>query len=386
MTRKTKRSAWGSLTRVDSQTWRLRYWSSGPDGYKRRSKTIRGSRLDAERARSELMLAHSDDAPCPTVGEVWRTYALPTWERMVGDGDLAAQTLAVRRSAWNRHVAPTWDAVQCDGVRPLAVQQWLDTLNYSQAKISMFVLRAVMDYAVRYEYVDHSPMRERYVMPSKSTIDRRDAGVWTLDELGEVWRAVRGEWFEAAYLLAAFGGCRVGESLGVRDTDATLADVCGVPVCMVRIDRQIPSVGAAVRDTLKNAQSHRTIAIPGRAGLRVASLAESCDTWLGGDGLGGPSTQRRLMLAWKSAGMEHPFRNLRNSYETNMRWAQRLPPWLVEPLLGHGGKGVTGQFYDRPSAEMFAEAVADAYRERPYDAGWEWADCGELTRIGTQGA
>lgn len=153
-----------------------------------------------------------------------------------------------------------------------------------------------------------------------------------------------------------------------------MRDVGGVPVCMVRIDRQVPSVGAAVKDTLKNPQSHRTIAIPGRAGLRVADLAASCATWLGGDGLGGPSTQRRLMLAWKSAGMEHPFRNLRNSYETNMRWAQRLPPWIVEPLIGHAGKGVTAQFYDRPSADMFAEAVADAYRERPYDAEWEWAD------------
>jgi hypothetical protein len=49
MTRK-KRAAWGSLTQIDSTTWRLRFWASGPDGYRRRSKTIRGTRLDAERA------------------------------------------------------------------------------------------------------------------------------------------------------------------------------------------------------------------------------------------------------------------------------------------------------------------------------------------------
>ena len=380
MPRKTKRSAWGSLTRVDSQTWRIRYWASGPDGYKRRSKTVRGSRKDAERARSELMLAHSDDAPCPTVGEVWRTYALPTWERMVGDGDLAAQTLAVRRSAWNRHVAPTWDAVQCDGVRPLAVQQWLDTLNYSQAKISMFVLRAVMDYAVRYEYVAHSPMRERYVMPSKSTIDRRDAGVWTLDELGEVWRAVRGEWFEAAYLLAAFGGLRVGESLGVRSDDVTAAVVDGQTLAMVCVERQVMNVGGRVSDALKNEQSRRTVAIPGRAGARLLALASAADGYLTGDGFGGPTKQRILKESWHraqdamDARLVHPFQNLRNSWQTNMRWSLRLPPWLIEPMMGHRVEGVTGMHYDRPDAEMFAEAVARAYAERPYDAGWEWAD------------
>lgn len=38
MPRRKKRSAWGSLTQVDAQTWRLRYWSAGPDGYRRRSK------------------------------------------------------------------------------------------------------------------------------------------------------------------------------------------------------------------------------------------------------------------------------------------------------------------------------------------------------------
>lgn len=39
--RKSKRSAWGALTQVDATTWRIRYWASGPDGYKRRSKTLR---------------------------------------------------------------------------------------------------------------------------------------------------------------------------------------------------------------------------------------------------------------------------------------------------------------------------------------------------------
>lgn len=369
-----KRSAWGALTQVDESTWRLRYWSSGPDGYKRRSRTIRGSRLDAERVRSELMLAHSEDAPCPTVGEVWERYALPAYERREKDGDMSAYTLRQYRSGWSRHASPRWADVPCDAVRPLEVQQWLDGLSYNGALQAMNVLRPTVDYAVRYGVVDANPFRERYLMPSKSGKATMDRGVWTLDELGEVWRAVHGEWLEAAFLLAAFGGCRVGEALGVRSEDVTITDVGGVPVALVAIERQVPSMGAEVRTTLKNRQSRRTIAVPGRAGLRLAELARERDGWLTGDGLGGPTTQRRLMLAWKSAAMAHPFRNLRNSYETNARWSLRLPPWVVEPLLGHGGQGVTAMYYDRPSAEMFAEMVADAYRARPYDAAWEWAD------------
>lgn len=375
-----RRSAWGAISQVDAATWRIRYWSSGPDGYRRRSKTVRGTRKDAERARAELMLAHSEDAPCPTVGEVWERWALPAYERREASGDMSSYTLRQYRSGWNRHAAPRWADVPCDAVRPLEVQQWLDGLSYNGALQAMNVLRPTLDYAVRYGTIPSNPFRERYLMPSKSGKADMDRGVWTLDELGELWRGhAVGQWWEAAFLLSAFGGCRVGESLGVRPGDVSLCDAGGVPVCMARIERQIPSTGSVPLERLKNRQSRRTIAIPGRAGLRVASLSEGCAGWLSGDGLGGPSTQRRLMLAWRAAGAEHPFRNLRNSYETNMRWALRLPPWIVEPLLGHAGQGVTAQYYDRPSAEMFADAVASAYRERPYDAGWDW-----LANFGTK--
>ena len=67
--RKHRRSAWASITEVErGERYRIRYWAKGTDGqYRRRSCTVRGTRKDAERVRSELMLEHSEDAPCPTV-------------------------------------------------------------------------------------------------------------------------------------------------------------------------------------------------------------------------------------------------------------------------------------------------------------------------------
>ena len=374
MPRRKKRSAWGALTQVDDSTWRIRYWSSGPDGYKRRSKTVRGSRLDAERARSELMLLHSDDAPCPTVAEVWESYALPDLKRRNADGDVSDGTLKQYGYAWQKHVRPVWGDVQCDAVRPLAVQQWLYGATISAAKQGIVLLRLVLDYAVRYELVTHNVAREKYLMPSASTAESRDKGVWTLDELGGVWRAVHGTWMEGAFLLAAFGGLRVGEALGVRGDDVELRTVGGVPVALVRVERQAGDKG--VTDALKTPQSRRTVAIPGRAALRLAELAAS-GGYLSGDGLGGPSTRFRLRKSWSElplGGLMHPFRNLRNSWQTNARWSLRLPPWMVEPMMGHSAQGVTGIYYDRPQADVFAEVMADAYRERPYDEGWTWLD------------
>lgn len=52
--RTRRRDAWASITEVRAgEVYRIRYWSSGPDGYRRRSETVRGTRRDAERRRTQ---------------------------------------------------------------------------------------------------------------------------------------------------------------------------------------------------------------------------------------------------------------------------------------------------------------------------------------------
>lgn len=377
-----RRAAWGSLSQVEPGVWRIRYWGKGADGqYRRRSRTVRGSRLDAERIRSELMLAHSDEAPCPTVGTVWRSYALPDMGRRVEGGDLSIRTRTAYLRAWDADVAPAWEGVPCDSVRPLAVQQWLLGLGLSQAKRALQILTLVLDYAIRYEFIDHNPARERYIMPSKSTVTPRDKGVWTLDELGGVWRAVRrhAAWMEPAFLLSAFGGCRVSESVGPLAGEVERMEVSGVPLALVPIVRQVTKE-TGVSDRLKTEGSRRTVIVPGRAALALLDAAERLDAGcpLTHDGMGGFVSRDRLNRSWRRdvipalpEGQRHIFQNLRNSWQTNCRWSLGMPPWLVEPLMGHKGKGITGQHYDRPQTLMFAETVAKAYAGHPFDAGWD---------------
>lgn len=370
---KKRRAAWGSIASAGDGVWRLRYWATDATGvYRRLSETVYGTRKDAERRRAELMLEHSEDAPCPTVGQAWERWAWPDLERRFEGGDVSLNTMRQYKSAWARHVAPTWADVPLDAVRPLTVQQWLYGLGRTQAEQGTKLLSKVMDYAVRYEVVPHNPMRERYVMPSKSTVDAQDAGVWALAELGPLWASLRGQWLEPAFLLAAFGGLRVGESLGPLASEVELRDVGGVPVALVPVVRQVGASGEAT-GRLKTPQSERTAVIAGRAALRLAELAGAAPAgWpLTNDGLGGFQSQRRLGRAWEALGAEHPFRNLRNSWQTWMRWELRVPPYLIEPMMGHRVAGVTGAHYDRPAADMFAEVVADAYRARPWDADWD---------------
>ena len=375
---RTRRSAWGSLTEVSPGVWRIRYWGKDPatGAYRRRSSTVRGSRVDAERRRAELMVEHSEDAPCPTVGKVWRDHVLPDLDARVADGDVAASSVDQYRSWWGKHAEPRWGDVACDAIRPLEVQQWLSSgLTLSQAKNAMLVCKKAMDYAVRYGWCQTNPFRERYLMPSKSTVDERDHGIWTLPELGEAWHALHGTWMEPAFILSAFGSCRVGESLAPLASDVGLRDVGGVPVAVVAVRSQVEHHGNGLDTRMKTERSARHVVIAGRAALRIAAIAESLppDWPLTNDGMGAHVTQGRYTDSWRRIGMAHPFRNLRNSWQTWMRWDLRVEPHFIEPMMGHKLRGTTGTYYDRPQVDVYCEVMADAYRARPYDAGWEWA-------------
>lgn len=368
MPRKKKRAAWGSVTEVSPGVWRIRFWAEGPGGYRRRSRTVRGSRKDAEAARAQLLLEHGEDAPCPTVAQAWERWALPTYDARLADGSLAPMSHDRYVKAWGRLVEPRWGSVTLDQVRPLQVQQWISSLTLTQAKIAVVVLSAVMDHAVRYELVEHNPMREKYLMPPKSTVRRRDDGTWTLTELLALSDDLRGQWFEAAFLLAAFGSCRVGEALGVTAGDVELREVGGVPVALVPIVRQVPNVGAPT-ERLKTAESRRTVVLVGRAALRLSEIASAlpAEWYLTHDGVGKWQSQSRLNDSWHELGMSHPFGNLRPSWQTWMRYEARVAVPFIEALMGHRRPGVTGLHYDRPTPDVLAEVVSDAYLARRWD-------------------
>ena len=379
---KHTRDSWGSLQYdAKRRKARIRYWAEGPDGYKRRSKTIRDcTRKEAEAARAALMLEHGEDAPCPTVQQVWERWARPDYVRRLEEGDLAKNSLSQFDSMWRLHISPRWGDVPVDEVRPLDVQQWLlDGKTQAQAKSSATLMKVIMEWAMRYEFVPANVMRTRYTMPSKSTIAERDKGTWSLAQLEEVWKCVHGQFIEPAFIMAAFGGCRVGESLGPMVEDVRPLDGHSVPMVAVDIVRQAQNHGG-MTDILKTDRSSRSTIIVGRAAKRLMQLAADADcVWLTNDGVGNFVRQFQLTNAWRRIvpkKIRHPFTNLRNSWQTNMRWEMGLAPWIIEPMMGHVGDGVTGKYYDRPQEQMFAKQLEMAYEKNPYDAKWRWLDDG----------
>lgn len=370
--RKARDTAGGSIQygyngRRDAH--RIRYWGKDPESgvYRRMSEVVHGTRRDAQRRRAELVAIHGAEKGTLTMRQLWDTLYLPSLERRLEDGAFTKTSLQLYRSMWRRHISPRWADVPCDSLRPLEIQQWFDTLALSAALKSRIVMGGMLDMAVRYELAEKNPMREKYVMPSERTVERDDDGIWSHAQLMEVWeRVARDKWWEAAFLLSGFGGLRVGEALGVMGECVSDGSRLGVTLALVDVRRQIPNKGQVPVERLKTRQSRRVAVVPGPAATRLLEIADG-SVWLSGDGLGNPNSQPRLNASWANnmeavpEDMRHPFRNLRNSWQTMMRWEVGMEPQHIEPLMGHKVPGVTGAHYDRPTVDMFADKVAEAW-------------------------
>lgn len=375
MPRRAMRSDWGSVTEIErGKRYRLRYWAETPQGYRRVSETVRGTRRDAYDVLAQRRLDHSQDAPCSTVGEAWRTWAEPSLANDVENGDRALRTLRQNSDVMRLYVLPRWGDVPLDKVTALGIQQWVSDLSQAQAGQSLSMLRQVMRYGCVYGYVSANPCDAGIRLPSKSTVKRRDSGTWDSNGLGEVWRACYGSWFECAVLLSAFGSCRVGESLGPMADDVERVG----DVTLVWVVRQV-SRDTGVTNRLKNSWSKRAVVVPGPMGLRLWQLSQDGRTWLTGNGLGEPTSQKWLTKSFgkalTDAGVErHPAKNLRPSWETWMHWELRVPQDVIERLMGHvpSGSRVTAVHYDRPRWVEMAGIVSDCYTQRPSHEKWSW--------------
>jgi hypothetical protein len=376
MARGRQRRSWGSNEPAGPGRRRLRYWADMGDGkgYRRVSETVEATRREADSILARRRVEHDADRPAPSVGTMWRSFVWPLLERRAEEGEISPGTLDHYASAWARQVEPRWGNVPAPSVRRADVQEWYDGMTRSQASMARILVRYVFDECELREVCDGSVGRYPYRMPSAG--DTRDKGIWSLDELGTIWRASKGTYLEPWLILAAFGGPRVGESMGVRREEVWSWDGGPSPVAVVPIVRQAGRLGD-VSDRLKTRWSSHAAVVPGPLGVRLCELcADGGDGWIIPGKTEDVPMHRELLRARfdslvAEAGVpRHPVRNLRNSWETFTHWTLGVDPEKIERMMGHVGTSVTERHYDRPEAELLAAEISRAYAEHPYADGW----------------
>lgn len=358
MTRgKRKRRTFGTISERSRGVWCLQWWANTPQGRVRRSETVYGSRREAEYRLAQIQAeTRLGDATEATVGDVFDMW----WG--VRSESLAGSSARMYRSAWSKHVEPRWAHVPVSQVKRGDVQAWLLGLS-GNARTARAVLSMVLGFACdNLELIPKNPAVGRLIMP-QSTTECRD--VYTAAELDRICEAARGTLTEAAVILMAQGGVRVGESMGVLVGEVT--EGIGGGFAVVSISRQVSQRGDVTKP--KTASSVRTVPIVGACGARLLELHDEArargDKWLMDDGVGRPHPRHVLEAQWrdllKSLGWKHrPMRILRPSWETSRHWEMGVPLELTSKGMGHSTVKTTLGHYDRPQDLTVANALADA--------------------------
>ncbi|MBF4803422.1 MAG: hypothetical protein HXK24_06400, partial [Lancefieldella parvula] len=359
-----------------NKRYRIRYWAETSQGYRRASETVRGTKRQAYDRLAELRLNHSEDAPAPTLGQVWDMWVLPRLEERRVSGDLSASTIDAYKRTWRLVFTDhRRDKNPVNTVRPLVVQSWFDEMTISHARNAKVILRLIYSECELRDICSADIARRPYHMPKNG--QKRENGIWALDELHKLYGSIRGTYFEAWVIAAAFGGARVGETLAIRNEEVELVEFDGVPVAIIPITRQMTqSHGLSSR--LKTTQSVHASVVPGPLGARLYELVQASeDEWILQGSDEEPMTQKRMFHVWQAlvkqvGGVPYrPVSRLRNSWQTFTHWKLGVEREKIERMMGHKGTSVTEIHYDKPEAEMLAKTIAVAYKAHPYADNWD---------------
>lgn len=360
-----KRSTWGSVTNLGGGTYRLRWLEDTPEGRKRRSETIRNTtRKKADHRLAEIRLSVRE-SPTPTVEEIWRRYVLPGYKADLEAKRKALRTVDTYMNVWEHVVKPRWSHVPVGKLRAIDVQEWMLTLAGGTARPALVVLRAISSAAELREDLSVDPLRRAFKMPAAKEGDRT---VPNLAGLGRLWKVCRGSWPEAAFLLCAHAGLRVGEACGVRPDDFEWREERTGLVAVVNVERQV-STKQKVCPPKFNSYRTAVLTDPWASRMRelIAALRPGA-VYVMDDGASDPERtprRRRIAQQWTDLikGTEFegmPLQRMRPAYETYMHWELGVRQEKLSKLMGHKTMATTQRHYDRPDTDELVALVVDA--------------------------
>ena len=344
------------------KVWRLRWRENGV----RHSKSVHCSYREAEK---QLATIHSQvkyrKMQGLTVDYIYQRYYLPHIEQSIAPSSRRNMV-----GLYNNHIKLKWGAVPVAEVKAGSVEEWLQTLSYTNACNALIVLRWIMRKAVMLEELGSSPLEMKLALPRRSTVQCRD--VLTSDTVGSYYDAVRGSEVEAAWLLCLAAGLRPGESLGVRCDEPEMRETDGRRFCAIPVNRQAAQYGGLKIDDrtgaarLKTKTSLRWAIMREPYASRFIELCDAAksrgDVYISDDGFGQPQGTGWLRKQTKHAYSLHgldwiPIRNLRASYATMAHYSDGLPTEDVARLMGHSKPIITWGTYERPNIDQIARSI-----------------------------
>ena len=344
----------GSIYRRKDGLWVARYEAAG----KRKYLYGKTRKIVADKLREKLA---SGEANLNPQGDTLRVGEyLDRWLPTVKD--------TVKERTWRRHeevvrlhLKPAIGKIKIRDLNPLDVQELYRmklNLGFSPRTVQIVhtTLYKALKQAVRWSLISRNVTEA--VMPPKS--QKKDVRTLSSKEVRRLFEAVKGQKFEALYVLAVTTGMRQGELLGLKWDDVDLAK--GV----LQVKR---TIWAGQATPPKSAKGNRSVTLTRMAkeALKKHKERNGSAEWVFATRAGTPVSCHNLInRSWwpllKDAGLPRiPFHNLRHTCAT-LLLVEGLHPKLVQELLGHADITTTLNTYSHvlPSLqEKTASAMED---------------------------
>lgn len=361
-----QRRTFGCLQRFCKGTYRLRWTDAG----RRKSETVYGSRVDAERRLAEIQLTlDQSKRHMLTIGEIFDRYVYPDYVRRV-----SPTTLRNIDSNCKNYMLPMWSETYADDIHAQAVQDWLLSLPIGAAKLLLSIMRQCLRQAVLLELIDHSPLDIKLTLPMESSRKFSKAIINAAD-IDAYHAAVRDSIVEAAFILCACAGLRVGESLGVMTGEVEPYQTDSALVAVVPVRREVDDVGRIITNAdgterVKTSHSIRYAVVLEPYASRLLELqriaADRGDVYLSDKGTGTPIGKDCARHHWHkliaAAGLDRILlRNLRPTFATAAHHEYGMLTEDVARLLGHSRPIITYETYQRPNKDAVVKAALRAH-------------------------
>lgn len=288
-----------------------------------------------------------------------------------------------------KHIVPDLGAdrrlvdVSVGDVRSLLARKRREGLSPTTRRYVLRILRMALEQAVRDQVLEFNPAT-RVEMPRA---EQFEVDPLTLEETRRFLSGIRGDRFEAFYLLAVHRGLRLGELLALRWSDLRLDGDA-----TVRVLHTLERIPAARRDPghqdlgwrlspVKSRPSRRTLPLPPRVVDAVrAHRAQQAEERL----LLGPARTDHGLVFAASTGEPLDASNIRRTFKATLKRLGLRPVRIhdlrhgaatllleqgenlkqVSAVLGHSRIGTTGDIYrhyvetlDRRAAERLETAL-----------------------------
>lgn len=366
------RSAKGHISQLGPNRWLVRVSVTSADGERRQpSRTIRGTRADAEAALA-VLLGHGMPSGV-TWGSFWSEAVEPTF------GGLSPKTAHEYRRLWKRELEPRI------GAEPVSRMDWhranevvTDISAPSVQRSAARLLRKMCNMAIRdrSHLLAYNPV-DRAIQYAPHRRKRKELVL--AEDVHGFMESIRGTKYEPMILLELGAGLRPEEARALLWEDVRPYTLNGRTYCAVDVSKALTVVGnAPLFKETKNEGSERTAVCGEPFASRVLALSEGKTGPLCPSGrprnedepaawYTSPATIAHNWRAWCS---KHDVRHvsdasMRSSYATMMGEAM-APDSVVAGNMGHTDGTVKGAHYQRITMRakcMAADLLADLLDE-----------------------